>query len=238
MSLEYVLKIGIEDVQNEFDINEDLYKKYVVGEIEKNQQLVKLIDFRNELPDWKVHTPLGGMGTTLNAFVLYCLIRHYKMSDIIETGVSGGFYTAFMLCALNANNNYGLLTSLEISDDMKEVGKLVPKFELADWDLRVGKSSLDYFYQINKNNESHSAELYSHDSLHIFPHMLKELNEFKKSLSDKFIIYIDDQTSDCFWDKCINFNLFRKDGYDVKYISGKESRLQGHLGGFIKFEKK
>jgi len=65
-----------------------------------------------------------------------------------------------------------------------------------------------------------------------------ELIEFKKSTSDQFIIFIDDEKSEGFWNHCLRTNAFKKNGYDVKYISGQESRLKGHLGGFILYRKK
>jgi hypothetical protein len=68
-------------------------------------------------------------------------------------------------------------------------------------------------------------------------HMLKELSEFKRSTQDKFVIFIDDQVSDNFWERCIQMNAFAKNGYTVKCISGAESRLKGHMGGFLLYVK-
>jgi hypothetical protein len=235
-----LFQVGFEDIQSAFGIDVDLYKAYVEGEILKNEDLVKLIQYRDSGVDWNVATPNGGAGTTLNACVLYSLIRHYLMSFVIETGVSGGFYTAFMLAALNMNNYHGILESIELSTDKKEIGKLVPKFKLnegVDWNLTLGKSSLDYFEDMKFMRVCHNAELYCHDSLHTYSHMLKELNHFKQSVCSDFFIYIDDQDSEMFWKRCIQSRMFLKLGYSVKYISGNESRLQGHLGGFLHYKK-
>jgi len=67
--------------------------------------------------------------------------------------------------------------------------------------------------------------------------MLKELIEFKKCELEEFFIYIDDQNTDNFWQKALQTNAFHKPGYSFKYISGNESRLRGHLGGFLKYNK-
>lgn len=228
-----IVKVGLEDVAKTFGIEENLYAKYVEGEIKKDPDLMALTERRNSNFDWQIETPLGGAGTTLNACVLYCLIRHYRLYDILETGVSGGYYSAFILAALGKGPSYGVLESLELSDDKRIVGHLVPESFRKQWQLKMGRSSLEYF----PPGYTHSDQLYCHDSLHTMSHMLKELNEFKKSLSDRFFIFIDDEKSDGFWQKCLNTGAFKKPGYDVKYISGSESRLQGHLGGFIKYQK-
>jgi hypothetical protein len=236
--IEDVLRVGLEDIADCFRIKENLYEKYVEKEIFKDNLLFSLMQKRDYgFIDYKSETPLGGSGTTLNACVLYSLIRHYEIGDVIETGVSGGYYSSFMLAALQHNtfagNCPGILTSLELSDDKEKVGKLVPENLKIGWDLRMGKSSLDYFI----SHKNHSAQLYSHDSLHTMSHMLKELKEFQKSKSNNFFVFIDDEKSDNFWNRCIQTGAFKLPGYSVKHISGAESRLNGHLGGFIRFER-
>lgn len=235
-----VIRVGLEDISEAFGIKENIYEKYIEGEIKKNSDLMSLIEKREAEFDWEKETPLGGAGTTLNGCVLYCLIRYFDMCSVIETGVSGGYYTSFMLAALNENNYHGQLLSLELSDNKKEVGKLVPKFKLnegVDWKLDLGKSSLEHFKEWKEKGINHAADLYSHDSLHTMSHMIKELNEFKESKSEKFFIFIDDEKSDNFWERCWAIGAFNKPGYVARGISGVESRLNGHLGGFLYYVK-
>jgi hypothetical protein len=234
-----LIKIALEDVSKCFKINEDLYNKYFEGEILLNQALVDLINLRNGMGDWQEETPLGGPGTVLNAVVLYCLIRHYGLEFVLETGVSGGYYSSFILAAVYHDpdqNSIPLVRSLELSDDLDEVGKLVPDELQRDWECLTGIDSVTWLKDHGKG-WSWNFQLYCHDSLHTMSHMLKELNEFKKCEEDRFFIYVDDQNSDNFWQKCLQMGAFKKPGYDVVYISGAESRLQGHLGGFLKYEK-
>jgi len=237
-----LVRIALEDIQNCFGITENLYEKYVEGEIKKDELLVPLIARRQNNFDWKVETRLGGAGTTLNGCVLYSLIRHFDMGTVIETGVAGGFYTLFMLAALKKNYP-AKLVSLELSDEKDEVGKLVPEelrlpFDgISGWDLRMGASSLEYFKTLKSLGAGHKAQLYSHDSLHTMEFMTKELLEFKQSQSNHFIVFFDDQMSESFWDRCLKMKLFDKKGFDVKCVSGQESRLRGHLGGFIQYKK-
>lgn len=236
-----IVKIGIEDVQKTFGITEDLYTAYVEGEIKKNADLIALIQKRDNEFDWQKETPLGGAGTTLNGCVLYCLIRHFGMISVVETGVSGGYYSAFILSALERHENDSWnntqLTSLELSSNKEQVGKLVPQRLREPWALMVGRSSLDVFKDWESRGLKHAANLYCHDSLHTMSHMLKELNEFKKTKSEKFFVFIDDEKTDNFWQRCLQMGAFQLPGYSVKWISGAESRLNGHLGGFLHYVK-
>ena len=68
-------------------------------------------------------------------------------------------------------------------------------------------------------------------------HMLKEFMHFKKCEEDSFFIFIDDQDTDNFWRKLFQSGAYKKPGYLVNYISGNESRLKGHLGGFLRYTK-
>ena len=220
-------RTALEDVCKAFDIQDDLYEKYILGEIEKDKDLISVSQKRS-VDDWTKQFPLGGPGTWLNGFVIYSLIRHFEAQSCLETGVSAGVYTSFMLAACKRNKSD--LVSLEISDNLGEIGKLIPeKYKKYDeWSLIYGKSSLD-FLSTNKK----SFDFYSHDSLHTLSHMTKEFSFFKKSNRDRFLIYIDDQNSDNFWQILIEKNLLKKNGYTAKIIDGSSSRLQGHLGGFI-----
>lgn len=237
-----LVRIAMEDVQNCFGITENLYEKYIENEIKKDELLVPLIERRQNNFDWKIETPLGGPGTSLNSCILYSLIRHFDMDNVLETGVAGGFYTLFILAALKKNYPAKLI-SLELSDDKSEVGKLVPQelrlpFDgISGWDLRMGTNSLEYFKILKSLGAEHKAQLYLHDSLHTFSHMVKELLEFKQSQSNHFIVFFDDQISEDFWNRCLKMKLFEKKGFDVKWISGQECRLKSHLGGFISFKR-
>ncbi len=233
-----LIKVALQDIEKCFEIQDNLYEKYIEAEVLKDEDLLKLLNVRDNNFNWQVETPLGGAGTTLNACVLYALIRHHNMCRVIETGVSGGYYSSFMLSALSKtlSKRQPTLTSLEISDDLTKVGKLVPFKLLSDkvvaWDLQMGKSSLEFL-----TKEKHWANMFSHDSLHTMAHMMKELAEFKKCTADEFFVFIDDEKSDDFWNRCLKLNAFNKPGYTVKLISGTESRLQGHLGGFVRYKK-
>ncbi len=225
-----LIKTALEDIATCFGIEEDLFTKYVADGVTQETDLRAIITRRDQMADWQEHTPLGGPGTVLNGCILYSLVNHYNISSALETGVSGGFYTAFLLNSLKKTK--GKLTSLELADS-DEVGKLITKPWPKHWDLQKGQDSLQYL-----QNNNVQADLYCHDSLHTLGHMLKELIFFKRCNKDRFFIYIDDQNADNFWNFAKNTNAFYKVGYDLKYISGAESRLKGHVGGFLKYERK
>jgi len=197
----------------------------------EQKSLTEAVKKREGITDWRTVTPLGGPGTVLNAAVLYTLITHLHLYNVTETGVSGGFYTIFLLHALQ--DHQGLLTSLELEDNDK-VAHLVPANlrGYRGWHLHKGTDSLKFL-----KDDPKVSVLYCHDSLHTMSHMLKELEQFKKCQKDKFIIFIDDQDTDKFWQRCLSMGAFQKPGYSVKWISGNESRLKGHLGGFLYYVK-
>lgn len=226
-----LIRVALEDVADCFEIKEDLFQKYCKGEILKNTDLLNSISVRNKMKDLRKETPLGGPGTVLNGIVLYSLIRHYGLHSVLETGVSGGFYSTFLLAAIDKN---GVLVSVE-KEQGKEVGKLIPESLREKWILKDGTDSLKWLK--NRVGIEYSFTLYCHDSLHTMSHMLQELIAFKECAMPRFFIYIDDQDADMFWKRCIASGAFNKPGYDVKYIDGKGSRLKGHLGGFLKYEQ-
>lgn len=231
-SIENLVRVGLQDIAGRFEIKEDLFDKYVKAEALENENLVRIIQSRDKIRDWKVDTPLGGPGTVLNAVALYSLVRHFQLGNIIETGVSGGFYTAFILAALQKNGR-GELVSVELSDDKTQVGKLIPEGLKSDrWILEDGTDSIEFL-----KGQVMDDQLFCHDSLHTMKHMTQELMEFKRCELDDFFIYIDDQDTEMFWDNCIRMNLFEKPGYKVSKIRGKESRLKGHLGGFLRYQR-
>lgn len=220
-------------IQELFDIEEDIFE-YITEEVLPDESLMRLVTRRDASSfSWPDETPLGGPGTSLNSFVLYSLIRHYDMKKVIETGVSGGMYTSFLLSALNKNGGY--LRSLELSDDKNIVGHLIPESikSYKNWDLITGQDSLIGL----KRDDVDSFDFYCHDSLHTMRHMTKEIIQFLRCNNDRFFLFIDDQDAEMFWKRSMNNNLFRKKGYNNYCISGNETEPLGHLGGFVKYEK-
>jgi hypothetical protein len=226
-------------VQDVFGISDDLYEKYVNDEILKDAVLVDLLRIRENDFNWIVKSCLGGPGTVLNAFVIYSLIRHFDLKKVIETGVSGGFFTTFLLSALAKNGNDCYLDSVEFSSDLEHIGHLIPasiKANNVNWKLHTGIDSLLWFEQLKNDGKTVDADLYCHDSLHTMSHMTKELLWFKKCEKEKFFVYVDDQNSDDFWERSKKIKLFNKKQYAIITISGNDFQPAGHLGGFLRYD--
>jgi len=225
--------VGLREVCNQFDLPfSEIFDKYIVNEIWKKVELLQLAMFRHiKMKEMGDLFPLGGPGTFLNACVIYSLIRYYKCKKILETGVSGGFYTSFILSA--AMENFAEVDSVELSDDLSNVAKYVPYGGYDKWHLYTGCDSLDFLSKV----ENMDYDFYCHDSLHTKEHMLGELNYFKKTNNNNFCVFFDDQNDDGFWLSSLFDNKFSKEGYVYNFIDGDCTSLCGHLGGFINYKK-
>ncbi len=105
---------------------------------------------------------------------LYLLTRLMKPNKVVETGVSSGASSSYILRALK-DNKRGKLYSIDLPPDNlpqgKKSGWLVPD-ELRDiWDLRIGdtKQILDPLLK-----EIGEIDFFVHDSLHTYGHMMWE----------------------------------------------------------------
>lgn len=104
---------------------------------------------------------------------LYLLTRMIKPNQVIETGVSSGASSAYILRALK-DNKKGKLYSIDLPleyDMGKKRGWLVPE-ELRDcWDLRIGDAKKMLTPLLKEIGE---IDCFVHDSLHTYDHMMWE----------------------------------------------------------------
>jgi hypothetical protein len=227
-----LLMTGVEDVCVKFGMPfRECWDKYVDGEIYKKKELVDVIDYRASVEDLRVTFPEGGPGTVLNAMAIYTVCRYFNFQSAIETGVANGFYTTFLLSSIIENK--GTMDSVEFLD-VDGIAKVVPEQykSYPGWKLYKGTDSLEFMKKSEMN-----YDVCCHDSLHTMSHMSRELMNFKRSNKDKIFIFFDDQDTELFWKRSLALALFNKKGYTMKCISGNESRLHGHLGGFIQYNK-
>lgn len=134
---------------------------------------------------------LGGWTLSYPAGLIYALIRHLKPNVVIETGVGPGGSSSLILNALNKNRS-GVLISIDLPDGDLQVyptigiehynihippgyatGWLVPPWLKDRWDLRIGDSKI-LLPQILK--ELKSVDIFYHDSLHTYDHVMFELS--------------------------------------------------------------
>jgi hypothetical protein len=234
LSISSIIKISFAYLQKLFSIEEEnLYEKYVEGEIEEDKTLMSLLTWRNQIMEGNIKILPGGPATILNVCALYCLIRHFGLTRVFETGVSAGFSTAFVLAALRQNdpeNSY--LTSVDLCDD-DGIGIVVPEEYKSNLRLIKGIESVKYM----KENNCRNYELYCHDSLHTFQYMSEELLEFKKCILPRFFVFYDDRNADDFWNKSMDMNMFHKAGYKAYSLKSGKDDVWHALGGMIKYEK-
>ncbi len=119
---------------------------------------------------------IGGIDLD-EAEIIYALVRLMKPDTIVETGVSGGVTSTFILEALSANGK-GRLFSVDlpiaalVDDGLKnwwpkgkQPGWLIPEALRERWTLVLGKSEERLRPLLTKLGE---IDIFLHDSLHTF----------------------------------------------------------------------
>ncbi len=111
------------------------------------------------------------------ARLLYTLCRFFKPKIVIETGVASGLSSFMFLLAMKMNN-IGHLYSIDLPlgdkrsyPPGKTIGWLVPDSLKDFWTLKIGDSK-KLLPEILK--ETKSCDVFLHDSLHTYDHMLWE----------------------------------------------------------------
>ena len=119
----------------------------------------------------------GLTGMPMHPIVYYALVRLLQPRLVVETGVNNGFSTRFLLLAME-RNGCGMLHSIDMptpQEDVRQLGKetgwLVPDRLRARWQLHLGdaRKLLPTLLQ-----ELGTLDIFIHDSLHTYDHMLFE----------------------------------------------------------------
>lgn len=136
-------------------------------------------------------------GATLAWF--YALIRELKPDRIIETGTAAGSSTSIMLAALHANN-CGELVSIDLPAEKgkrgmgwslpegEQAGFLIPDEYRRRWNLRVGDAK-DLLVPAFREKR---CDIFIHDSLHEYGHMMWEYVSALLNMETGGIIISDD----------------------------------------------
>lgn len=115
-----------------------------------------------------------GLQMTRELPFLYLLVRLIKPNIVVETGVSSGASSAYILCALN-DNDRGKLYSIDLPPDNLPPGKgsgwIVPQFLRHRWSLHIGDATN---LLASLLNEIGMIDCFIHDSLHTYDHMMWE----------------------------------------------------------------
>ncbi len=139
----------------------------------------------------------------------YALVRELKPERVVETGVARGCMTSLILTALNKNKK-GELVSIDISPTSlpggEKSGFLVPEEYKDRWTLHVGDAK-DILVPILREK---SSDIFIHDSLHTYGHMMWEyVSAFVNMPSGSIIISDDIRLNNAWRDFTHNFKLPR-----------------------------
>lgn len=123
-----------------------------------------------------------GLQMTLELPALYVLTRAITPSIVVETGVSSGASSTFILRALH-DNGHGRLFSVDLPPDNLPNGQtsgwIVPESLRSRWVLKIGDSKEllgPLLMQLG------AIDCFMHDSLHTYEHMLWEFRTAWKYL--------------------------------------------------------
>ncbi|SRR6266851_6650690 len=123
----------------------------------------------------------------------YAAVRALAPDYIVETGVANGVSSSYLLFALQ-KNGHGCLHSVGLADPGylpagKEPGWLVPDWLRAPWHIHVGdaREILPGLFA-----QSGSIDIFIHDSLHTYDHMLWEFETAYSYLRPGGLLISDD----------------------------------------------
>lgn len=154
---------------------------------------------------WNDIDPLG--------IVIYAAIRSLRPKIVIETGVQSGISSIYILQALEKNNS-GFLYSIDLPDrEAKKVGEVVPDGLKDKWQLILGDAKTILPQLLEKLKK---VDIFMHDSLHTYEHMLFEFEYAFKYLGDNGIIASHDILSNkAFEGFCNQHNMKKLKLYNI-----------------------
>lgn len=165
-----------------------------------------------------------GLQMTRELPALYLLVRLVKPIRIVETGVSSGASSAYILRALH-DNSKGTLYSIDLpSTDLpegKDPGWIVPHDLRSRWTLKIGDAKELLAPMLDELGET---DIFIHDSLHTYDHMLWEFRTVWPYLRTGGIFFVHD----------VGRNQAFFDFMKEKNIPWKSYRVFHVLGGFCK----
>ena len=135
-----------------------------------------------------------GMMSPLNLEILYLIIKVIKPNIVVETGIGSGSSSLFILAALDRGKLYSIDLPPHVSEEHfcpknLKIGWLVPTNFKKKWSITFGDSKVILPELLAKLG---SIDVFFHDSLHTYEHMMFEFKTAWKYLRQPKIIISDD----------------------------------------------
>ena len=249
---------NIEKCEDYFCLKRNMLKKYIL-ELEKDKLFLKEISdrisyIRNNY-SFKKSIFKKKQIKNIHEFsflriLIYCLARHFKPKNILETGVYYGGNTLFLLKAIKANGS-GNILAIDLPDTiikrkfkkkLKEYrhplvkesenyttklvpGFIIPKKYTNKLNLVLGEATSEIKKIKNK------IDLYVHDSDHSFKYLSGELNAIEKKMPNKNSIIIVD---DIDWSNAFYSHVSKKKYYPILFSDNGKDNLRTRVGLIFK----
>ena len=172
------IKKYYEDIANNSELEKYLQTQFDEYNSYINSKDFKISKFFKENPAGRLNRPSQGHA----GFFLYILVRSLKPEFFLETGVSAGESSTYILQAMH-DNNFGKLFSIDfpsaivekglttIMPEGKTSGWAIPENLKDRWELSLGKSE-ELLPKILERQKK--IDVFMHDSLHTYDHMMFE----------------------------------------------------------------
>jgi hypothetical protein len=172
------IKRYYEDIANNSELEKYLQTQFDEYNSYINSKDFKISKFFKENPAGRLNRPSQGHA----GFFLYILVRSLKPEFFLETGVSAGESSTYILQAMH-DNNFGKLFSIDfpsaivekglttIMPEGKTSGWAIPENLKDRWELSLGKSE-ELLPKILERQKK--IDVFMHDSVHTYDHMMFE----------------------------------------------------------------
>ena len=159
------------------------------------------------------------------AISVYILVLHFKPEKVVETGVSDGMSSFFILSALNENNK-GNLYSIDFPEVGmprlygKEPGWIVDDNLRKRWTLVYGKTKKKLAPLLN---ELRHVDIFLHDSEHSYTNMKFEFSTVLRYMKNGSLLLSDDVRSNSAFQELPDVKEFGQN--KICLLIGKDSDL-------------
>jgi len=180
-----------------------LSQLFDISENEVNNYFKELSDdgfyeyMSEKLKPYKKKVTIGSTLNPISAPVLYVIARIFKPKILVETGVSSGISSSFVLKALSKNNS-GMLYSIDLPN-ASPVGTMIPDGKSSGWVIPEELKSRHKLIIGDSKDELpplleslKKIDWFFHDSLHIYEHMMWEFKQAWKHLQNEGLLLSDD----------------------------------------------